>query len=322
MVEKRLHVLNNSRSATFRRCPRLHYFKYELGYETTEKSEALKTGTSWHKALEAWWTCLMNGSKSKALDAAIEALDPHDSAYERIRAESMITGYHARWVDEPLEVLGVEVPFESPLLDPITGEVSGFILGGTIDAICRIGDRVFVVEHKTSSQDFSPGAYYWQKLTLNSQVSQYLSAGSSLGFEFSGCLYDVIGKAPDIKPKLATPVADRKYTKDGKLYARQRETDEEPEAFRARLIEAITEKPDKFYGRAEIVRLGEELEESLLDVWQIGELISEARELSRWPRNTDACFSFNRECDFFKVCARGEDLKNEELFIQPKETTA
>lgn len=316
MSEKRLHVLNNSRSKAFRSCPRLHYFRYELGYEPTEKAAALVTGTSWHGALEAWWTCLMDGRKSEALDVAVAALDAAPDEYEQIRAESMIAGYHARWIDYPMDVLGVEVPFESPLYDPITGDLSGFILGGTIDAICRVGDRVFVVEHKTSSQDFSPGSYYWQRLALDSQVSQYLAAGPALGYEFSGCLYDVIGKAPDIKPRLATPEVDRKYTKDGKLYARQRDADEDPEEFRARLLEAITEDPNRFYGRAEIVRIGDELEQSLLDVWQVGELIAEARELSRWPRNTDSCFSYNRECDFYKVCARGEDLKNEELFTQ------
>lgn len=94
------------------------------------------------------------------------------------------------------------------------------------------------------------------------------------------------------------------------MYARQRLTDEDPEDFRKRLLDAITSDPGKFYGRAEIVRLGSELEDSVLDVWQVGELISEARERSRWPRNPDACFGFGRACDFFGVCARGESLES------------
>jgi hypothetical protein len=174
---------------------------------------------------------------------------------------------------------------------------------------------VLAVEHKTSSQDFSPGSFYWQRLTLNSQVSMYLSAGRALGLDLQGCLYDVIGKAPDLDPRLATPVADRKFTKEGKLYARQRDTDEPVEEFRSRLLDAITADPAAFYGRGEIVRLGDELEESLLDVWQVGDLISEARERSRWPRNTDNCFAFNRACDFHVVCAHGEDLESSGLFV-------
>lgn len=313
--ERRLHVLNNSRAAAFRRCPRMHYYGYELGYVRREKAEALETGTRYHKWLEAWWCALATGKgRDGALDAALAALEPVSDPYEQIRAEVLVHGYHYRWIGEPIEVLGVEVSFEAPLIDPITGERHPqWVLGGTIDALCRVGDRILVVEHKTTSQDFGPGAYYWQKLTLNPQVSQYIAAGPHIGsgFEISGCLYDVIGKAPDIEPRLATPEADRKYTKEGKLYARQRDTDEAPADFRSRLAEAIQEAPDRFFGRAEIVRLGDELEESLIDVWQIGELISEARERSRWPRNADQCFSFNRECDYYGVCARGESLDSE-----------
>lgn len=297
----------------------MHYYAYELGYQRIEKAEALDTGSKWHDSLEAWWLALKEGRKHEALDAALAALSPHPDPYEQIRAETVLTGYHVRWIDEPIEVLGVEVSFEGPLVDPITGETNTeFILGGTVDAICRHRNRTLVVEHKTTSQDFSPGSYYWEKLTLNSQVSMYLAAGHALGMRLDGCLYDVIGKAPDLAPKLATPESDRKYTKDGRLYARQRDTDEDPEDFRARLLNAISENPGQFYGRGEIVRIGDELESSLLDVWQIGELISEARERSRWPRNTDACFAFNRACDFFPVCARGEDLKSSSVYVNER----
>lgn len=321
MSERRLHILNNSRAEAFRRCPRLHFYGYELGYVRRERAEALVTGTRYHKWLEAWWKALADGLRGDdVLAAALDALAPTANPYEQIRAEVLVHGYHFRWIDEPIDVLGVEVPFEAPLVDPITGDVSGWTLGGTIDAICRVAGRVLVVEHKTTSQDFRAGAYYWQRLTLNPQVSQYLAAGPALGYEIVGCLYDVIGKAPDIAPKLATPIEARKYTKDGKLYAVQRDADEEPEVFRARLVEAIQADPGAFFGRAEIVRLGDELEESILDVWQIGELISEARERSRWPRNPDQCFAFNRECSFFGVCARGESLESEVFEKAERET--
>lgn len=316
MAERRLHILNNSRAAAFRRCPRLHCYGYELGFFRRDKAEALEVGTRWHRSLEAWWRAVQKGWRDEALDAALSALEPTDDRYEQIRAETVLAGYHARWIDVPLEVLGVEVSFEGPLLDPITGdEHPTFRLGGTLDAIVRtIEGRVLVVEHKTSSQDFSPGSYYWEKLTLNSQVSQYVAAGPALSLPIQGCLYDVIGKAPDISPRLATPETDRKYTKDGKLYARQRDADEDTEEFRARLLDAIAEDPGKFYGRGEIVRLGNELEDAQLDVWQLAELVSEARELARWPRNTDSCFAFSRECDFFSVCARGAPLEVGEMF--------
>lgn len=312
---KSLPLLNNSRAQAFRRCPRLHYFAYELGYRRIEKSKELETGSIWHASLEAWWDALMHQQHDDALNRMMTAL-PDMPDYERARAEAVLSGYHCRWIDETIEVLGVEVWFSGPLVDPITGERhASFDVSGTLDAICRVpSGNVLVVEHKTSSQDFSVGAYYWRKLTLNSQVSMYLSAGPALGLELSGCLYDVIGKAPNLDPRLATPEADRKYTKGGDLYARQRDIDEAPEDFKQRVIDAISEDPTKFYGRGEVVRLGSELEDSLLDVWQVADLITEARERSRWPRNTDSCFAFNRECEFYAVCTGAEDLENSTLF--------
>lgn len=320
MAERRLHILNNSRGAAFRRCPRLHYYSYELGYvRRALGSDPRVTGSRWHAALEAWWTAVAEGRQHEALEAALAALETADDPYEQARAEAVLTGYHTRWIDEPIDVLGVEVPFEGPLLDPITGDAHPeFVVGGTLDGIVRVGGRVLVLEHKTTSQDFSPGSYYWEKLTLNSQVSMYMAAGAALGLHFDGCLYDVIGKAPDISPRLATPEAERKYTKAGKLYACQRDTDEPVEEFRARLLDAIAADPGKFYARGEVTRIGDELEKSLIDVWQVAELISEARARSRWPRNTDACFAFNRACDFWPVCAHGESLENSELFVNER----
>ena len=321
MAERRLHVLNNSRAMAFRRCPRLHYYSYELGYVAREKAAALETGTRYHAWLEAWWKAVMNKrDPSAVLEAAMTALEPADDPYEQARAETLVYAYHHRWIGEPMEVLGVEASFEGPLLDPLTGDRHPvWVLAGTVDALVRVGGRVLVVEHKTSSQDITPGSYYWQKLTLNSQVSQYIAAGSVFGAPIVGCLYDVIGKAPDVSPKLATPEADRKYTKEGVLYARQRSEDEPVEEFRARLIAAISEEPERYLGRAEIVRLGDELEEAALDVWQVGELIDEARAKARWPRNTDQCFAFNRACEFLPVCAHGVDLKSSELYVCERE---
>lgn len=319
MAERRLHVLNNSRAAAFRRCPRLHYYSYELGYVRLEKAEALQTGTRFHTSLEAWWKAKASGAD--ALEAALAALEPVDDPYEQVRQEALIKGYHCRWGNEPIEVLAVEMQFEAPLRHPISVEEHPeFILSGTIDALCRTKEgRVLVVEHKTTSQDFSAGSYYWEKLLLNAQVNQYLAAGQAIGVQIDGCLYDVIGKGPDIQPKLATPIEQRKYTKEGRLYAKQRDTDEPIEEFEARLIKAITDTPEKFFGRGEVVRLGDELESALFDVWDIANLITEARKKARWPRNPDACFQFNRACDFWPVCAHGENLENEELFIKERQ---
>lgn len=50
-------VLTNSRVRCFQTCRRKHYYEYEKGIERLdrEEAEALRIGTFWHLALEAWW---------------------------------------------------------------------------------------------------------------------------------------------------------------------------------------------------------------------------------------------------------------------------
>ena len=171
-----------------------------------------------------------------------------------------------------------------------------------------------VVEHKTTSSDITPGSTYWRKLTLDTQVSQYL--GSTEGVE--GMLYDVIRK-PGIKPFKATPEADRKYTKAGTLYAAQRERDETPEEYAVRLRADISEGPNKYYARGIIVRLPSERIEAARDTWLVAGSIRESMRLDAWPRNPGSCDAYGRTCDYWAVCA-GETTIDDATRFRTAET--
>jgi hypothetical protein len=303
-------LLTSSRLKAARACQRLHLFEYELGYRPAETEGALRFGTLLHKGLEAWWRGLTSGYEV-ALAAALEAVASEEAdAFDRVRAEEMLRGYHCRWVEEPYKVLAVEAEFETELRNPTTGQPSRtWRLAGKVDAVVmdlRDG-LVRVVEHKTSSEDITPGSEYWRRLRMDGQVSVYFEGAKSLGHEVSGCLYDVLGK-PGIRPLKATPPDARKYKKDGTLYAGQREVDETPEEFRARLVETIAESPARFYQRGEVVRLEAEMDEALFDVWQLGQQIREAELAQRAPRNPDACVRYGRTCPFFDVCTGAASL--------------
>src|SRR5579863_586579 len=99
--------------------------------------------------------------------------------FELARAEEMLTGYSARWFDEPLEVLAVELEFDVPLVNPETGAASKtFRRGGKLDVLVRRTDdaRLLVMDAKTSSEDISAGSFFWKRLILNTQASGYLNA--------------------------------------------------------------------------------------------------------------------------------------------------
>lgn len=288
----KLRVITNSERACFRRCQREHHYAYGLGIRPTDDAESLVFGRQWHLGQEAWWL-------GHGLDAAIEACtagvsDPYEVAKLRV----LMRGYDARWQAPEPGVLGVEQEFRAPLINPETGAASRtFEHGGKMDVL--LADAF--VEHKTTSEDIGVGSVYWRRLTLDPQVSTYYAGARALGVEPTKCIYDVVRK-PQLRPLKATPEESRKYTKDGRLYAAQRDRDETPEEYERRLAEDICASADKYYQRGEIVRLEADEREAQLDAWQIARAIREGEIEGRYPRNPDSCLRYGRMCSYFDVC--------------------
>lgn len=316
-------VLTNSRLNTLRQCQRLHYYKYMLGVRPVGRTLPLRFGSLIHAGLEAW-------SKAKhgepqleaalaALDAAIakarQANEPFDE-FDVVRARVLMTGYHYRWADDDLDWIAVEQPFSIPLRNPATGRLSPlWEVRGKMDGITRRRStgEVLVAERKTSSEDIGVGSPYWSVLTLDGQVSIYLDAARQLGHDARGVLYDVVGK-PGLQPYKATPPEKQKRKADGTLYANQRERDETPAEFEARLVEHVAEQPDRYFRRGKVVRFEDEVEEGRFDVWQLAQQLRESERAGRFPRNTTACRRFNKLCEFFPVCSRQASIDDETMY--------
>lgn len=177
-----------------------------------------------------------------------------------------------------------------------------------------------IVEHKTSGEDIGLGSTYWRRLTLDSQISNYIIGAQALGYAPRGVLYDVARK-PALRPYQATPEESRKYKKDGTLYANQREHDETPEEYYGRVLADIAEKPDVYFQRGTVVRLADEVAAAAEDAWTLAKWIREVqleadgRGEAAWPRNVDACYTYGRACDYWDVCSGtasiGDDTRYE-----------
>lgn len=318
---RHLPLLTNSQLKTFRRCVREHYLAYDLGYRSLGEAEALRFGSLFHLGLETWWRALwaqqLGTSSSAPLTAAIEAMAPEAlDEYDLVRAGALLQGYDARWCAEELEVLGVEIEFHAPLINPESGAPSRtFEVAGKLDAIVRKRDDglVYIVEHKTSSEDIGVGSQYWQRLLLDSQISMYFAGARALGHDVAGCIYDVIGK-PRHAPHKATPEEARKYTKQGALYANQRAVDETANEYRERLAAVIAAEPDRFYQRGTVVRLEAEERDAGHDNWQTARSLRESQLAGRYPRNPDGCVRYSRLCQFFGVCTGTASLEDPGMF--------
>lgn len=199
------NLYTSSRLKVLRQCLRLHLYRYSLGIQTPS-SPAARFGTVGHAALEAWYRAWQRGALEERLPDALAAVQSSDlSPTDMARLGSLVVAYHMRWHSAPWEIIGVEIEFRY--------ELDGYLVGGKIDALIRdtTTGEIWVIEHKTTGMDASPGSSYWEKLAIDVQVSIYVDGATVLGHEIAGCIYDVLQR-PKHEPKLATPVSEREYT--------------------------------------------------------------------------------------------------------------
>lgn len=304
-----MEILTHSRMRTYRECARKHDLMYRQMYRPVREGDALHFGTLMHAGLEAWWT---GGDWLAAIE---KEADPFD----RVKAYELMVGYNRVYtpVRDEYEVLTAEARFEAPLINPATMLPSRtWKLGGKQDVILkRIADgHVVVVEHKTTSESLTDGDY-WARLQIDHQISNYVIGAEALGFPVDDTLYDVI-KKPTIRPLAATPVESRKYTKEGKLYAAQREEAETPSEFAARLREDIEADPGKYFQQRTIARMNSQIQDFMFDAWQTAQEIRSAALAGRAPRNPEACLRYGR-CPFWDVCVNGlVPAEHPETFVQ------
>jgi CRISPR/Cas system-associated exonuclease Cas4 (RecB family) len=312
-----LPMITVSEVKCFHRCQREHLISYRYGVRSIRRAGALHFGSGIHAGLEAWWNAAKGGLPREewlflALAAVSMALeDPFDV----VRAGELLRGYHARWADQSLDVLGVEVEFAMPLVNPATDAPSKtFRVGGKIDALARTKDgTVYVIEHKSSSEDIGGGSDYWRRLRLDAQVSTYFAGARSLGHDVAGCIYDVIGKVK-LQPYEPTPIESRKFKKDGTLYANQRIDAETVDEYRARVREHIAASPDRYFVRGIVARTEEDERDAAFDMWQTARAMADAERMQRFPRNDQACVRWGRTCEYFGVCTREASLDDETKF--------
>jgi hypothetical protein len=305
-----LKLLTASRLKLGRECAAKERLSYEGRWRPVHEGEATRFGTLMHTGTEVWWKT--GGDLDAALAAIDATLDADTDLFEFHKAKVLMRGYDKRWKRdlEDYEVIAVEVEFRAPLINPETMRPSRtWRIGGKIDAILRRrSDHAIVVrEFKTTSDEIvTDGEQYWLKLSMDSQISFYVIGAESLGWPPEETMYDVI-KKPGMRPLEATPEDKRKYTKSGELYAKQRLVPETPEEYAARIEADIEENPERYYRRRVIHRMESQIEDALFDFWQAAQTMTASHRAPRAVRNSESCFKWGRQCEFWTVCSMGVD---------------
>lgn len=231
--KRHLRLISHSEIQCHQRCPREHYYRYELRRRPDVEEAPLVFGKLIDESLQAWWQSGSLHGMIARLDDIVEVERDRVAKggkrrfdmFDAVKARALLLGYDARWANEPYEVLRVQPMFRTAVLNPTTGRPSStFELGGKLDVLVRDirTGEIAIVETKTTSDDIAMTSDYWRSVSVTDpQVSTYYKGAREILREMgiSGdparCIYDVIRK-PTIKPYRATPLESRKYTEPKK----------------------------------------------------------------------------------------------------------
>jgi hypothetical protein len=321
-------LLTPSRAKSYSACPRKHHYAYTLGVRSASNgSAATRFGTAAHAAIEAYWR-----ERAAGADLAVDddghtllwpsvngALADHFDALgeeQWVKLRALIELYCASWNERAVEVLAVEREFQMPLLHPRSRKQHPYYwLGGKIDLLVRLEDgRVALIDHKTTSSDPGAGSDYRRRLLLDPQPTIYVAGCETFGHSVDLILYDVLVK-PGQERLLATPTEKRKYTKDGKLYASQREHDESADDFDQRIRTAVFGAPADYFVSFEVPKPAAELNAVQANLWAIASELLRVAELGFARQNAGACFDYGG-CEYLPVCTREASIDDARLYVR------
>ena len=215
MASKKNWRVSASLISCFKACAYRCYVQYVLGIVPDIDTDALRTGTNWHRLLEIMKmkpgaVCpecaderqqnpdcpLCQGTDFMAdemMDAVIRQLnlsygsvpvyvDRVDWLTEQAILLYSIAGYNWRYATDDYEVVAEEIQFSLPVRNPSTGRaLPNVIIEGKIDKLVRSPEGFFYVdEHKSTGSELKPDSTYWNKLQLDTQTTLYTYAAQIL----------------------------------------------------------------------------------------------------------------------------------------------
>ncbi|MDD5428693.1 MAG: PD-(D/E)XK nuclease family protein [Candidatus Omnitrophica bacterium] len=275
-------VLNLSYSSAVdaRSCTKKYYYRNILGLEPRLTTSALNIGSTVHECFEMYF----NKRPAQEILQHIEDVYKETLALATTEAEEermLIDKYTClgMWTNYPFSEMEFEEVMPEKEFKVRLGSLRGVYLKGIVDGLMKRQGKWWIREVKTTSMD---------KRAFQSKASvSYQAAGYMYGVykethtEACGIVYDMI-KRPLLRKGVHETAED----------------------FGKRILADYSNpnKKEMYFDRYYSYRTEKEILEFERD------MVILARDLRRriregcWYRNTDACFTFNSECPYKKIC--------------------
>jgi len=311
-------ILTFSAAKKFQSCHKAYYNRYKKNLVPLEQDEVLFLGSAIHNALELWYRRDLNDSPIEIqISRLIDEAYPLRDSYEKQKrdwhlAKAMMGGYLNRYPDEDFEIIETELEFSVPIINPSTNRHSRtFELMGKVDALVKLNDLYFIMEHKTAS--LITGDYI-EILPMDFQINIYAMALSRYkNIPIAGVIYNVIQKSKIRQKQGETEEQFEirkneliRKSKTGKTSAK-RQMPESDESYQNRL-RSVYQDPKMFH-REILYISNEDVRRTLHQLWEITQEILNTQRRGVWSQNTDTCFRYHKPCMYFPLC-RAHDNPN------------
>jgi RecB family exonuclease len=184
-------------SQTFKRCKKKWYYSYVEKLVPKDRNKGASFfGSGIHLVLESFYFAKTQGvdmTLGAMKDVWNEYCDTHltlaDELSAQIREEEttlaygMLASYIDEKQDEDFEILEVEKRLHWEVFPGVT-------LTGKMDLIVRIGDELWIVDHKTQKSYTGE-----EQLEMDNQMSAYIWLARKNGYDVKGCIYNMMLKS-------------------------------------------------------------------------------------------------------------------------------
>lgn len=306
-----------SQQQTLLRCPKKYEYQYEKRIRPKKTDARFLLGRAVHCFLEHYYAALAEQPQNRdsayqlgrnALEAYLQHNFPQDdeSFAQAELAKGMIEHYH-QWASEHdrFTVLGTEIPFAL--------DIDGTEFRGYMDVLVQVGDKIWVMEHKTASQ------INVRHTLLDKQISVYVMAGRALDIPIEGAIYNVLRKAVPKAPrqlkngKLSKSL-DNNITYESYLAAIH-ELGHDP-AYYQDVLDELKERPNTFFHREFIPRTADAVRQVWEDIRKTEALKQALAGANIFPRNTTK--DCNWDCPYYDLCLAELEGADVDLIFQEK----